>query len=915
MRYESFAIPNPNDCNDFNGDPRKLKVDGDYVYAPVGTSVIKDDILIGVIVTGSPENPMFAKHKNKINTSIRYDHKLPGVVHSVQKGFDGKGYKYIRLVVAQERSPVLGDKFSATHGQKGTIGTIYPTNKMPLLKKSGITPDILINPLAFPSRMTIGMLLEMIMGVAITSSALSTDDFDKPICLNEPLEGCYESIDHKIWRYPEGFDPKKDYERLSGDASPWDTSFSINTYYDALKRIGLDQNSREIAINPETGEELQYPIFTAIVFYQRLKHMSVDKIHARARGNRHGFHKQPTEGRKKGGGFRFGHMERDKCHRKTPIALREGVSVRIEDLDKFEKVWGWNDIEKGLESSNQIGHHQYDDKSLVYTMTLQDGRRIHCGINHPFYMEADMKYADLKDIIPGEDRVVCTIARPLVNFSKDLKRCRGFEWDSDFFTTFHKNAKPISEYEVLRRSLCLARLVGLVITDGHANKSTNAVSVYVGHETDILTVQEDISRLTGCAVTYKFDSNGDNGSSYNISVPNKLALVIRDMGILKGNKVTQECFFPNFINEDTPLPILREFLGGLFGGDGHTFSLSKHREKHDLIKSVAFSWTRNEENLDALRSTLQLLSRLLDRFDIKSTIQNPKLTTTSKNSGKTKHYEMVLAIALSSAIRFSERIGFRYCEHKAIKLDIGVSYLRFRDNALRQRMIICERVDELVNYKTRKLANKLSRINTGKAIEQAEAELAEREPILHKLVIPDGKIVGRIIMNPETNTFRSSNFPCVDEYITEIGAIDMFLGAEDGKTNYGTKRGNPLLPYYFQRVLSIKSSGKMKQMYDIQVDDTESYVANGIVSHNCMLGQGTPFLVNDRLFHQSDAHQTTVCSVCGVTAVDNGTTVECRLCGNSECVLTDIPYGTKLMCDEFQVMNFVPRIITLPVNK
>lgn len=311
-RYESFEIPSPEDCNDFKGYAGKLIKDEHYVYVPKGTVVQKDDILIGMVVTGTPENNIFSKKKT--NVSVRYDQKWPGTVHSVQFGFDGDGYRYIHLVVAQKRKPIMGDKFAARHGQKGTVGAILPPEEMPFLKDEGYTPDILVNPLAFPSRMTIGMLIEAIVGVALTGSALKCPEYNAPLCLDgQERKGCTTTDD---WvaksEYVPGFDPKKDYDtELDGDGTPWDKSFSLQRVFDAIKKMGINEFSERTVINPKTGKELPTLIFNSVVYYQRLKHMVVDKIHGRARGTIHALHRQPAEGRKKGGGFRIGHMERD----------------------------------------------------------------------------------------------------------------------------------------------------------------------------------------------------------------------------------------------------------------------------------------------------------------------------------------------------------------------------------------------------------------------------------------------------------------------------------------------------------------------------------------------------------------------------------------------------------------------------
>ena len=279
-RYEAFEIPSPETCNDFKGYSGKLIVENDYVYVPKGTAVKKDDILIGMTVTGTPENSIYTK--NKTNISIRYDQKLAGVVHSVQYGFDGDGYRYIRLVVAQKRIPVISDKFAARHGQKGTVGDILPPEEMPIIKRYGYPPDILINPLAFPSRMTIGMLVEALTGVALTSSGLQSPEFTKPLCLDSKDDDKYITSVEKLQNldYKEGFDPHRDYDTtIDGDGTPWDYSFSLQRIRDAIKKMGLNEFSEEVMINPTTGKEMDCLVFNSVVYYQRLKHMVVDKIH------------------------------------------------------------------------------------------------------------------------------------------------------------------------------------------------------------------------------------------------------------------------------------------------------------------------------------------------------------------------------------------------------------------------------------------------------------------------------------------------------------------------------------------------------------------------------------------------------------------------------------------------------------
>jgi len=124
-------------------------------------------------------------------------------------------------------------------------------------------------------------------------------------------------------------------------------------------------------------------IFNSPVYYQRLKHMVVDKIHARSRGPVHALHRQPAEGRKKGGGFRVGHMERD-CLHGACISIHEEISIPIEQMSSVrrEKVWGYNAKTEGLCKSLQSN---FAAKGILprFDITLEDGRVISATKCHP----------------------------------------------------------------------------------------------------------------------------------------------------------------------------------------------------------------------------------------------------------------------------------------------------------------------------------------------------------------------------------------------------------------------------------------------------------------------------------------------------------------------------------------------------
>tara|TARA_R110002050_G_scaffold138087_2_gene261807 strand:- start:53 stop:802 length:750 start_codon:yes stop_codon:yes gene_type:complete len=162
-----------------------------------------------------------------------------------------------------------GDKFSSRHGQKGTVGITYRQEDMPFTCE-GITPDIIINPHAIPSRMTIGQLIECLLGKV---SALTGNE---------------------------------------GDATPFNSEPNIViSISKVLHDLGYQKDGNENLYNGHTGMPMPAKIFIGPTYYQRLKHMVDDKIHSRSRGPVQVLTRQPTEGRARDGGLRFGEMERD----------------------------------------------------------------------------------------------------------------------------------------------------------------------------------------------------------------------------------------------------------------------------------------------------------------------------------------------------------------------------------------------------------------------------------------------------------------------------------------------------------------------------------------------------------------------------------------------------------------------------
>lgn len=256
---EKIEIPEPHLISRYDTGYNLLEADG--IIAP-GENVIGNSLLVGKTVT-----LMDSEKPTKKNNSLSARKNEHGYVDKVMLTTTQSNNKMVKVRVRNVRVPEIGDKFASRHGQKGTCGMVLRSEDM-MFTAEGICPDIIINPHAIPSRMTVGHLIECLLS---------------KLCAIKGREG---------------------------DATIF-SDVTVEDISNELIQHGYHKRGLEIMYNGFTGRKFTSQIFIGPTYYQRLRHMVQDKIHSRSTGAVHTLTRQPVDGRAKDGGLRIGEMERD----------------------------------------------------------------------------------------------------------------------------------------------------------------------------------------------------------------------------------------------------------------------------------------------------------------------------------------------------------------------------------------------------------------------------------------------------------------------------------------------------------------------------------------------------------------------------------------------------------------------------
>ena len=463
----------------------------------------------------------------------------------------------------------------------------------------------------------------------------------------------------------------------------------------------------------------------------------------------------------------------------TQISLIHGTIPIEQMVNGKNTLLSWNEKSNTIGISEQLKFFNNGVQECI-ELELEDGRKITCTPDHLIANEKG-------EWIKSEDSLGIRIKVGLI----------------------------LPSIGIDTKDMILSRILGYLSTDGHIGK--NRCGAYIGNLMDATILAKDIETLCGVLPKIRKDKN-----CYIITIPLLLANKIRKIsGIECGNRTNGNHGLPDMTSWNDHS--IKEFLGGLFGGDGWCPSLTKENK----FTTIGFTQSRNlRENIV---NYMNIIVDCLAKFNISSHYRISERVTEVKSL-----FIGQLTIPQSSLETFVTTIGYRYCYHKTLRASVAVMYYRIRDKAYVTRKNLYESVMVLVN--------------TGMSVQKAYNKAMET--IKTPEYMPKYKTIQLWVKNGYDSYSRRSDqvsrqFPNATKFVDIIGAKCIFEKTDKMHT-YSMSKEQTTLPVFSLSVIGIKKVGE-KQVYDIEVKDTHSYMAEGLVVHNCVQDSELTVKLMDKL--------------------------------------------------------------------
>lgn len=522
------------------------------------------------------------------------------------------------------------------------------------------------------------------------------------------------------------------------------------------------------------------------------------------------------------------------------ISLPYGFTRKLKDLTDTNFLWSYENNTQIISHGNGV---KYNGKKEVIKLTLLDGRTLRCTSDHKImttdgWIEAG-KLLNKHNWDGNSLSINNTCSKIMIGLElpEDIIEDNEEKWDLLSYTMNTPNNRE--------KTLAFCRILGFILANGSISKYKNKFNkelvnctASLGNLLDVQIFAQDIKlisekepKITNCEQADK------KGNTFCVHLPKLLIdqiLLLENIPI--GKRSYQPYMLPSFLfEENCPLSVIREFLGGLFGGDGCSPSLSIANPSFSPIKLQLTTIEKYKENMSG---TMNKLVLLLEKFGIKFRTSSPKLTRRRedllpKDIDENPRWEYIISTNSCNNLLFAQKIGFRYCLDKSNKLTIAASYQRYSDNVRKQYINLILSASEIYDSD--------GNITINGALKKARTKLYENETPLHKS-ISIGK--SSEVYNHRSQPHCLNNYKLLQKFFINARDYTKITGCEHwfsenkmSKKVYSMNRMDISSPCLYIDLVDIRPDGII-DVYDIIDVPNQSFLSNGMVVHNCTTYMG-----------------------------------------------------------------------------
>jgi aconitase A len=546
----------------------------------------------------------------------------------------------------------------------------------------------------------------------------------------------------------------------------------------------------------------------------------------------------------------------------TPVLQADGTTRLIESITENGGALVFGPTAQRRLGISQQSRLMFNGIRECVELVLQDGRTLNCTPDHKV-LSSDGRWVRADELVPGKDRVVVGLEGPLDIPAEDETGYVLNAGDMKF-----SMATPLGR----ARTLAFARLLGHILNDGSVSAAGQG-RMNVGQAMDRQMVLNDIDLLSGLRPA----ANRYDDKKWSIVLPTILTKAIISLpGVLTGKRIDQAPALPAFVlQSNCPVSVVREFLGGVFGGGGHAPTLHRwgEREEESVITPPSYSQSTIPAHLGRMREIMADLILLLRRCGVNTkgakVYDYPtRRSDSSYGPARDGVPRIEVRLELPDGLSFVERVGFRYCVDKAMRASAAATYWRLVEGIHKQRLWMASRLEAL---HLEQPGLSFSKARQMVALSQLGHEEDASLPAVmsaHYPLLEGHDRFGRLPKATDRR-FRplhreSADFPSPVSLFKEIGVREWFspLRKEDegsASRRYCVERDALTLPTFSLQVVDRRPAGE-RPVYDLTVDETHAFIAGTIAVHNCIGNSGPLAEEVERLIKQRDLYTVAVLS-------------------------------------------------------